>query len=399
LSIEIRESYPCPHLIVEERVALGPDKMAVPIRAPVAVADSVRVLVNDSHYVPKNGLYAQAALTASLSGPYNIQRCTDTLGPQGNVVRIQTSVDTTDVSIPTGSRVTAEAVVSAIRGSSSQVVVGLSPTNALVLLDPNNVGTKSLVRISRTDGGVPSIGVLAALGFDSQQGARGQMVYPPWQLQTRQDVFPTTMEVGRFPVKARYPKFIAPLKGNPTVKVSYVSFPERCPRCQGTYVENDYRFDKSGAVITIDNENLLYQACLKMLLTEVRSNPYHPRYGSGIMGMIGMKRMGAAATLIQEKVQQALEKVQNLQNGQRKFQRVTDRERLYAVLNVNVSSPPSDPTAFQVDVVVQNASQQRIPISIAFSVPGAVALAGSTGASLGAQPTDFGPKYRNLVGE
>ena len=399
MSIEIRAGYPCPHQIVEERVSLGPDKMSVPIRAPVAVAGSVRILVNDSHYVPSSGLYSQATLTAAISGPYNIQKCTDVLGSTGNVIRIQTSADTTDVEIPVGPRVSIDEVIKAIKASSSKVVVGSSATGALVLADVNTVGTKSFVRVSRADGGLETIGVVQALGFGNQRGARGEMVYPPWQLYTRQDVLPTTMEVGRFPVKARYPKFIRPLMGNPTVKATYVSFPERCPRCQGTYIENDYRFDKAGDVLTIDNENLLYQACLKILLTEVRSNPYHPRYGSRILNMIGSKQTGAAATLIQEQVQQALAKVQNLQEGQRKFQTVTDRERLYSVLSVDVTSPGVDPTAYNVNVVVQNASLQRIPISIAFSVPGAIALAGSTGESLGAQPTNFGPQYRNLVGE
>lgn len=399
MSIEIRSGYPCPHLVMEERVALGDDKRSIPIRAPVAVASTARLMVNDSHFVPAAGLYSQAMLIGAFAGPYNIQRCTDTLGPQGNVLRIQTSVDTTDIALPVGTRVQAADVLAAIRNSSSKVAVGLTEFNSLVLVDAEKVGTKSVVRVSRPDGGPESIGAAAALGFTFQRGARGSTVYPPWQLHTRQDVFPTAMEVGRFPVKARYPRFTAPLKGNPTFKATYVSFPERCPRCQGTYVENDYRFDKAGDVVTIDNENLLYQACLKMLLTELKSNPYHPAYGSDIMKMIGMKRSGAAAVLIQEAVTVALEKVQNIQTTQRNFQTVSDRERLYAVQAVNVTSPGVDPTAFNVEVVVTNASMQRIPVSIAYSVPGAVALAGSTGASLGAQPTNFGPQYRNLVGE
>lgn len=380
-------------------MTLGEDKMSIPIRAPVAVAATARLLVNDSHWVPSSGLYSQAILIGAFAGPYNIQKCTDTLGPQGNVIRIQTSVDTTDVTLPVGSRVSAAAVIAAIQDSTSKVAVGLTEFNALAFVDVNKVGTQSVVRVSRADGGPESIGVVNALGFTSQRGARGSTVYPPWQLHTRQDVLPTTMEVGRFPVKARYPRFTTPLRGNPTFKATYVSFPERCPRCQGTYVENDYRFDKAGDVVTIDNENLLYQACLKILLTDLKSNPYHPAYGSDILKMIGRKRSGAATVLIQEAVNVALTKIINIQTAQRNFQTVTDRERLYSIQAVNVTSPGSDPTAFNVEVVVTNASMQRIPVTIAYSVPGAVALAGSTGESLGAQPTNFGAQYRNLVGE
>jgi hypothetical protein len=88
-----------------------------------------------------------------------------------------------------------------------------------------------------------------------------------------------------------------------------------------------------------------------------------------------------------------------MQGTQRKYQAVSDRERLYSVLAVNVTSPGTDPTAFNVQIVVVNASQQRIPVTIAYSVPGAIALAGSTGASLGSQPTSFGADARELVGE
>lgn len=383
---------------MEERVQLGIDRRSIPIKAPVAVAATARLLVNDSHYVPSTGLFSQAILTAAFSGPYNIQQCTDVLGPQGNVLRIQTSVDTTDVALPVGSRITATAIIRAVRSSTSLVTVGTSATNALIFADANSVGTKSFVRVGRADGGPNTIGAASALGFEKQLGARGTMVYPPWQLETRQDVLPTVMEVGRFPVKARFPKFLAPIRGNPTFKATYVSFPERCPRCQGTYVENDYRFDKAGDVITIDNENLLYQACLKMLLTEQQSNPYHPSYGSKIMSLIGRKKMGAASMLIQEQATQALSKIINMQGTQRKYQAVSDRERLYSVLAVNVTSPGTDPTAFNVQIVVVNASQQRIPVTIAYSVPGAIALAGSTGASLGSQPTSFGADARELVG-
>ena len=172
MSIEIRAGYPCPHMVVEERAALGVDKMSIPIRAPVAVAGSVRVLVNDSHYVPSGGLYSQAALTAAFSGPYNIQKCTDLLGPKGNVIRIRTSADTTDVVIPTGSRVDAGAVIRAIRGSGSKVSVGLSETNSLVLVDGNEVGTKSFVRVSRADEGVEDI-VRADAGDEANAGERG----------------------------------------------------------------------------------------------------------------------------------------------------------------------------------------------------------------------------------
>jgi phage baseplate assembly protein W len=383
---------------MEEHVVLDVDRRSVLTKAPVAVASTARLIVNDSHYAPPGGLYSQATLTGAFSGPYRIQRCTELEGAEGNVLTITTSTDTTDVVIPIGERVTLDAVLKAIRLSGSIAVAGSSNSGALLLMDATSVGSASVVRVGRPSGSAVPGGAAEALGFISQKGTRGRTVYPPWELHTRQDVYPSAMAVGRFPVAARFPKFSEPLKGNPTLKATYVSFPERCPRCQGTYVENDYRFDKLGDIITIDNENLLYQACLKMILTERGSNIYHPAYGSKIMNMIGRKRMSAAAMQIQEDVQNALQKVKNLQTGQRKFQAVTDREYLYSVTEVTVSEGNEDPTGFFVNVVVQNASGVRVPVTIAYSVPGAVALAGSTGESLGSQPSRFGPNYRELVG-
>jgi phage baseplate assembly protein W len=377
---------------------LDTDRRSVLTKAPVAAASTVRLIVNDSHFAPSGGLYAQAALVGEFSGPYRIQRCTDTEGPDGNVLTITTSTDTTDVQLPVGERVSLSEVLKAIRLSASVATPGSSDSGSLVLVDATSVGSASIVRVGRPSGSLVSGGAADALGFTTQKGTRGRTVYPPWELHTREDVYPSAMTVGRFPVAARYPKFTEPLRGSPTLKATYVSFPERCPRCQGTYVENDYRFNKVGDIVTVDNENLLYQACLKMVLTQKGSNPFHPAYGANIMSKIGRKRMGAAALLIQEDVQDALAKVQQMQTGQRKFQSVTDRELLYSVLEVSVTEGNQDPTAFFVNVIVQNAGGQRVPVTIAYSAPGAIALAGSTGESLGSQPTRFGADYRELVG-
>ena len=163
--------------------------------------------------------------------------------------------------------------------------------------------------------------------------------------------------------------------------------PERCPRCQATYVENDYRFDVAGEVITIENENLLYQACLKAILTIRGSNPYHPGYGSTLLSRIGSKQVRATAASLKEDVINTLSRVQSVQNGQRKFQQVQDRERLYRINTVTVRPSGDDPTVFFLDVSVTNGTGQPVQLSIVYSAPGAVALAGSNGQVLGLETT------------
>jgi hypothetical protein len=91
--------------------------------------------------------------------------------------------------------------------------------------------------------------------------------------------------------------------------------------------------------------------------------------------------------LIKEDVSNALKKVQDLQRSQAKYQLVTEKERLYAVRDVLVTQDENDPTVFRVRVIVSNGSNKPIVIDIAYVAPGAVALAGTNGMSLGLQPT------------
>ena len=249
---------------------MGSDRRSLQTRAPVANTPSVRVLINDQTYVPPGGLYSQALLQAR-SGPYRIERCTGVLGPDANEITVTSSQGTVTISLPTGKRIKTADLERALKLTALNDIVTITTrNNAIAFGDAATTGPKSFVRVSGKGSD--------ALGF-SQKGSRGRELYPGWRLVARRDVYPSTTPRGLIPVPARYPQFVKPLSGNPDIKVTYAAMPERCPRCEATYVENDYRFNLEGDVITIENENLLYQACLKALLTRKGSNPYHPGYG------------------------------------------------------------------------------------------------------------------------
>lgn len=375
MSVELQVAFPCQHLVIEEPVPLQGDRLSLVPKAPVANANVVRVLADDRYYIPATGLYSQAVLVGGTSGPFVVRRCTNLVGPDGNLLVLTTSAGTVEVRLPVGERVTASAVEQAIRTAAFDFVQVGTRNGAIVLADTNAVGVDSFVRVSGQGA--------AVLGFTAQTGARGTQVYPPWQLASRPDTYPSITGV-KAPVPARYPKFVRPVKSNPTFKVTYAAPPEQCPRCRATYVENDMRFDPQGELVLIDNENLLYQACMKALLTRKGSNDYHPAYGSTIMDRVGTKFLGATTMLLQEDVRAALLRVQKVQNEQAKYQAVTSKERFYALKNVQVT-PGDDPTTALVQVTVTNASLQPINLSIVFSVPGAVALAGTNGQTLGLQ--------------
>lgn len=368
MSVDVQLAWKCPHLTVEEHVLLGSDRRSLPCRQPVAGSSTVRILVNDEFFLPQSGLFTFATLKAAGSGPYDI--------PEGGgyAITVTTSAGTVTVPLSAGRYKAADilARLATVQGS-NPIVEGAEENGHLVLVDTATVGFNSWVKVGDT--------AATSLGFGTvanqrQWGARGTQLYPAWRLHTRPDE-----------ITNRYPKFDEPVVTNPIFKVTYTVPPQRCLRCGSTYVENDYRFDEAGQTILVGNEDLLYQASLKILLTDRGSNPYHPWYGTSLRSRIGSKALSGVAALIQEDVRRALAKFQDLQTEQAKSQGVTYKERLYAVQAVNVQQHEQDPTTFLLDVTVQNASNEPIQLNVVFSVPGVVALMGSNGRFLGTETT------------
>jgi phage baseplate assembly protein W len=267
----------------------------------------------------------------------------------------------------------------------------------LALSDLSTVGPDSYVRVRGS--------AVSALGFgdtcnDSRQrGARGRKLYPGWRLEPRPASvirgFPGADELFPADPTDRYPKFVERIRGNPVFKVTYTVPGRSCLRCGGTFIENDYRFDSTGQALVIENEDLLYQAALKILLTDRGSNPYHDWYGSTIRSRIGSKALAGVAAQISEDVRRTLVNMQTVQQDQAQFQQVTARERLYNILQVRTAPHVQDPTTFLVDVTVQNASSEPIALSIVFSVPEVVALLGSNGLFLGTEAVGLQQELSN----
>ena len=133
MSIEIQAGWDCPHFIQEEPVQLEADGRSLTTSSPVAGAASVRILVNDAHYVPASGLDAQAVLTSAMPGPYQVRRCQGTVGPDGNLFRVTTNEGTAEVRLPLGERVALSRVQRTLRLSGAQKVGAGLTTIAEVL--------------------------------------------------------------------------------------------------------------------------------------------------------------------------------------------------------------------------------------------------------------------------
>lgn len=359
MSLDIRLAHPCPHLILEEPVVLGSDRRSLATSCPVASTNAVRVLVNDSIFVPSTGLFDSATLSATVPGPYRVPACDRTL-----VVQVQGGSVTIDVVPDPDGLVRVDRLARQITAALPTASVGLD-AGRLSITDIGATGASSFVRVAGS--------AARWVGFPIQRGAVGRTVYPAWEV------------LGDPTTTGRYPVFRQALQNNASFKVSYVTYPARCRRCGGSFVENDWEYDLRGDALIVANEDLLVQSALKMILTRIGSNAYFPTYGTSIRDAIGKKALSTTATEIREQVRSALLLVSRMQQAQSKFQQVTLEERLFTVNSVDVRQSANDPTVFLVDVVVTNASGRPVSVSIVYTAPGSVALAGTNGLSLGTQ--------------
>lgn len=338
MSIDVRLSHPCTHIIMEEVVPLS-GRDLVP-SSKMSSSRTVRVLVNDQYYVPPGGLGSSAVLLGSSPGPHRIDSCK-------REIVISTSQQTVSLMLPNLNVVSTEDVIRLFRQSMSHVSF-LDVAGRIQISDSDFTGPTSRVLVSGSGA--------SSIGFGVQRGARGKWLYPGWSV--------VSFEDGKKVV------FEDDILGDPVFKMTYIAESSSCPRCDGMLIENDYRYDMLGNMVMVQDENLLYQASLKILLTTIRSNPYHPTYGSAINSRIGSKAVGAVASQITSDVQTALSNMQQMQQAQSKFQAVSLRERLYSVSSVRVTQDPSDQTTFKVDVVVSNGSGLPVDLSVLYRYPG-----------------------------
>jgi phage baseplate assembly protein W len=386
MSFDFQLGHACPHLTIEEEVPLGSDRMELRTRQPVASSSKVKITANDEIVIPPTGFQISASITGASSGPFNILK-------NENSVTLSNRESSLDILLPVGSRVETRRVVdtlnAALRNASVSIVVA-NDDGVLQISDFLDQGPRSQVRIGGEAAG--------ALGFSMQVRARGRTTYPSWGFAEYSVVQPVPGLASVRHISARYPKFTSPVLGNPVFKVSYTTYQDHCRRCQSFGIENDYRIAASGEPLTVVNEDLLNQAALKILSTVRGSNPFHPEYGTLLLTRIGTKALGAGVSVINEDVITTLARFKNLQGAQASLQEVSPRERLATVISVNTTPSVFDPSVFEVDIVVANASNIPVVITTVYAAPGTAALAGSNGLSLGLQGFGLDPRTRALPG-
>lgn len=354
MSFDIQLAHPCPHRAVEEKVDISSDRRIISTSQPIAGGSTLTLYANDT-IIPRGGLYSSATLRSRIAGPFFISK-------HKNKLIISSTKDHIEIDLPVSSfnsRLSVQNLASEIRKKAKSILAEVD-NGYLVLTDLSTIGTQSVIQVlgSAKD----------SLGYDRQNTARGQQIYPGWDLYAPPNLVNSFDDITLY----RGVKFRYPIRSNPYFRISYQTYREKCKRCQSSNVENDYRFGSKGNTLVIENENLLYQSAVKILLTDKGSNPFFKGYGTNLRARIGSKAVGFISQSISQEVRSALAKFQQYQSTQSNYQEVSLKERLYSVVSVEVFQVENDPTTFIVDVVIQTAGGSPIQLDVVFTTPSTV---------------------------
>jgi len=381
MSFDFALAHPCPHLTLEEVVTLDSDRISLRPRQPIANSQ-VRLTAGDT-VIPPTGVMTAASLTGSLSGPFRVLKGSER-------VLLQTRTQSLEVVLPTGARITTQAIVTLLTKAvqTAGVLLSVETQNGfLVVSDTFEQGTSSRVSVRGS--------AAAALGFGGQFQAKGKVTYPPWEFAEMPSLL-TTSGLQVRTISSRYIRFTKPIRTNPIFRLTYTTVQARCRRCLSTGIENDFQVLSSGDFQRVRNEDKLNQGVLKILSTIRRSNPFHPEYGSDLLSRIGLKAIGPNVNTITEDVTQAVSLFQRIQEIQAKYQEVTARERLGSVLSITTTPAPQNPTVFEVVLSATTNANTPVVITSVYAAPGTAALAGSNGLSLGLDGFGLNPQTRTL---
>jgi phage baseplate assembly protein W len=127
---------------------------------------------------------------------------------------------------------------------------------------------------------------------------------------------------------------------------------------------------KNGDLDTVQDSDKLVQDVLKLVSTQLGSNPFFPGYGSPIsQALVGTAyETTFVESMATQQLKASLERLQSLQQDQiRRNQTVTPDEQIAAIEDVSVSQSRNDPRYYLVQLTVISKAFRRVPISFTMS--------------------------------
>lgn len=124
---------------------------------------------------------------------------------------------------------------------------------------------------------------------------------------------------------------------------------------------------KNGDFAIVEDADKLVQDILKLVSTQLGSNPFFPWYGSPIsQALIGTTELSFSQDIAAHQLRSSIERLKDLQQEQiRNNQIVTPHEQIALITDVEVTQARDDPRYYFVRFTVINKAFQNVPISFA----------------------------------
>jgi hypothetical protein len=164
--------------------------------------------------------------------------------------------------------------------------------------------------------------------------------YTIQNLETAQDEYPRRVLRMRKRIKVAFP----------IVEVSYVTVAERCPKCLGVRVIDDYKLSHEGDIALVKDEAYLVQQVEKYIVTRLGSNKFHSWMGTTLQSLIGTKvtDIDLLRSRITDQVNSAISKLVDVQSQLIASGRKLTLGEIYGTTQSLVVQPTDDPTMFEV---------------------------------------------------
>lgn len=124
---------------------------------------------------------------------------------------------------------------------------------------------------------------------------------------------------------------------------------------------------QNGDFAVVEDQDKLVQDILKLVSTQLGSNPFFPGYGSPIsQALIGTSELSFSQDVATQQLRASLERLRELQQQQMKNnQIVTPQEQIAAIQDISVTQAEDDPRYYFVNFTVINKAFQAVPVSFA----------------------------------
>lgn len=132
-------------------------------------------------------------------------------------------------------------------------------------------------------------------------------------------------------------------------------------------IENgDIKIDSDGSLSIVYDNSKLRQDIVKILLTALGENKFHPNYGSEV-GALKVGYVSDQEILefdLKASVEDAIRKLMSLQKGQSLRQYITPGERIIGILGISAERDTLDPRMYSIFISVQTGSLSTITESV-----------------------------------